>query len=72
MINFKVLVAKRFFLRKEAYFAILLDRKYQGPIMIASSQGGVDIEKVALENPEAIIKVKKNEILSNHFFIGTC
>ena len=30
---------------------------YQGPVIIASSQGGVNIEDVAAESPEAIIKV---------------
>lgn len=54
----KILVAKRHFLRRESYFAILLDRESKGPVMIASSQGGVDIEKVAAENPQAIVKEK--------------
>jgi len=52
----KVLVATRHFLRRETYFAILLDRGYGGAVMVASSQGGMDIEKVAAENPSAIIK----------------
>jgi len=52
----KVLVANRHFLRRETYFAILLDRSYGGAVMVASSQGGMDIEKVAAENPSAIIK----------------
>jgi len=54
----KILIARRHFLRRESYFAILLDRESKGPVMIASSQGGVDIEKVAAENPQAIIKEK--------------
>jgi succinyl-CoA synthetase beta subunit len=37
--------------------AILLDRSYNGPVIVASSQGGVDIEKVAHESPESIIQV---------------
>jgi succinyl-CoA synthetase beta subunit len=52
----KVLVAKRHFVRREAYFAILLDRSFGGPVMVGSSEGGVDIEKVAEENPGAIVK----------------
>eukprot|EP01114_Cavostelium_apophysatum_P024035 TRINITY_DN926_c0_g1_i1.p1 TRINITY_DN926_c0_g1~~TRINITY_DN926_c0_g1_i1.p1 ORF type:complete len:445 (+),score=130.58 TRINITY_DN926_c0_g1_i1:167-1501(+) len=54
----KVLIAKRHFLRRESYFAILLDRESKGPVMIGSAQGGVDIEKVAAENPSAIVKEK--------------
>jgi succinyl-CoA synthetase beta subunit len=42
---------------KEFYFAILLDRAHQGPVMVASPKGGVDIEKVAEETPELIFKV---------------
>lgn len=29
----------------------------QGPVMVGSSQGGMSIEEVAAENPEAIIKM---------------
>lgn len=52
----KVLVAKRHFVRREAYFAILLDRTFGGPVMVGSKEGGVDIEKVAEENPNSIVK----------------
>eukprot|EP01089_Gocevia_fonbrunei_P001048 TRINITY_DN10_c0_g1_i1.p1 TRINITY_DN10_c0_g1~~TRINITY_DN10_c0_g1_i1.p1 ORF type:complete len:448 (-),score=142.38 TRINITY_DN10_c0_g1_i1:38-1381(-) len=39
---------------RELYFAILMDRGFNGPVMIASPRGGVDIEKVAEETPELI------------------
>jgi len=52
----KVLVCKRYFLRRETYFGILLDRATAGPVLIGSSQGGMDIEKVAMEDPNAIFK----------------
>lgn len=50
-----VMVTERKFPRKEYYFAIMMERAFQGPVLIASSQGGVNIEEVAAENPEAII-----------------
>ncbi|CAB4417878.1 unnamed protein product [Rhizophagus irregularis] len=50
-----VFIVERKFVRREFYFAILQDRKSQGPVIVASSQGGVDIESVAAENPDAII-----------------
>jgi len=53
----KLLVAKRHFVRREAYFAILLDRTFGGPVMVGSKEGGVDIEKVAEENPSSIVKI---------------
>ena len=53
----KVLISKRFYIRKELYIAYLLDRGAGGPVIVASSKGGVDIEKVAEETPTAIVKV---------------
>lgn len=44
--------------KKEFYFAIVMDRVHQGPVFIASPQGGVDIEEVAHSNPDAIITVR--------------
>ena len=52
----KVLVSERLYLRREAYFAILMDRESQGPVMVASPAGGMDIEKVAAETPKLIFK----------------
>lgn len=49
-----VYIVEREFVRREAYLAILMDRATQGPIIVASSQGGMDIEGVAAENPDAI------------------
>ena len=54
----KVLISERLYLRREAYFAILMDRESQGPVMVASPAGGMDIEKVAAETPKLIFKEK--------------
>ena len=43
--------------KKEMYFAILLDRAAQGPVMIASPKGGMDIEEVAKDTPDLIYTV---------------
>lgn len=51
------MVCKRLFTRREYYFSITLDRNTNGPIVIASSQGGVNIEEVAATNPDAIVKM---------------
>ncbi|KAG0212475.1 Succinate--CoA ligase [ADP-forming] subunit beta, mitochondrial [Mortierella sp. GBA30] len=52
-----VYICERKYVRREYYFAVLMDRKSEGPVMVASSQGGVDIESVAAENPEAILQL---------------
>lgn len=53
----KVMVCERKFPRREFYLAIMMERSYGGPVIIASAQGGINIEEVAEESPEAIIKV---------------
>jgi len=44
-------------IKKEYYLAILLDRASSRPVIVASTEGGVEIEKVAHETPEKIAKV---------------
>jgi len=51
----KVMVCERLYSRREYYFAILLDRKHASPVMIASAQGGMNIEDVARDTPEALL-----------------
>lgn len=51
----KVMVAERKFPRREFYFAVMMERAFNGPVIIASAQGGVNIEDVAAEDPDAII-----------------
>jgi succinyl-CoA synthetase beta subunit len=43
-------------IRKEYYLAILLDRVSSRPVIVASTEGGVEIEKVARETPEKIVR----------------
>jgi len=52
-----VMVCERVYCRKEFYFAIVMDRVTNGPCLIVSTQGGMDIEGVAAETPDAIIKI---------------
>ena len=40
------MVAEALDIARETYFAILLDRSFDGPVMIGSPCGGVDIEEV--------------------------
>jgi len=49
-----VYIVERKFARREFYLAVLMDRASQGPVIVSSSQGGMDIEGVAKENPDAI------------------
>lgn len=55
-----VYICERKFARREFYLAILMDRATQAPVIVASSQGGMDIETVAKESPDAIITTSVN------------
>ncbi len=44
-------------IEKEYYLAVLMDRATSKPVIIASTEGGVDIEEVAESSPEKILKV---------------
>ncbi|CEL94328.1 unnamed protein product [Vitrella brassicaformis CCMP3155] len=50
----KVLVHEGVNIVKELYLAIVLDRSYASPVIVASTQGGMDIEQVAETDPDAI------------------
>ena len=43
-------------IKKELYLAVLLDRSTSRPIVMASTEGGMDIEEVAARTPEKIIR----------------
>ena len=43
-------------IEREMYVAVLLDRKASAPVIIASKEGGMDIETLAKERPDAILR----------------
>ena len=51
-----VLIEKGINIEKEFYLGIVIDRSHQGPVFMASREGGVEIEEVAQRNPELILK----------------
>ena len=52
----KVLVVESAQIAREIYFAILRDRATAAPLIVASTEGGVEIETVAAKSPEKIIR----------------
>jgi len=52
----KILVAESADIAREIYFAVLLDRATAAPLIVASTEGGVEIEAVAAKSPEKIIR----------------
>lgn len=51
-----ILVAAAEDIKKEFYLAVLLDRAVSKPLIMASTEGGMDIEEVAEKHPEKIVK----------------
>jgi len=51
----KIMVAEAVDIEKEYYLSIVMDRDSGGPVIVASTEGGVDIEGVAEETPEKIM-----------------
>jgi succinyl-CoA synthetase beta subunit len=54
--------------KEEFYLAITTDRRTRRNVLIASREGGVEIEQVAHERPEAIIKVFMHPLLGLQAF----
>jgi len=53
----RVLVEEGMDSKKELYVSLLVDRGSQQVVMLASTEGGMDIEQVAANTPEKILKV---------------
>ncbi len=52
----RLLIEEGMDIKKEYYFGIVVDRASECPVIMASTEGGMEIEKVAAETPDKIIK----------------
>ncbi len=59
----KVLVAEAITYEREIYMAVIMDRATKQIVLMASAEGGVEIEEVAKTNPDAIVKVAAHPML---------
>jgi succinyl-CoA synthetase beta subunit len=59
----KVLVAEAVTYQKEIYLSVILDRTTKQIVLIASAEGGIEIEEVAKTNPDAIKKLAAHPML---------
>jgi succinyl-CoA synthetase beta subunit len=57
-------------IQDELYLGVVLDRAQEMPIIMASTEGGMEIEKVAEETPEKIIKVAVDPAVGFQGFHG--
>ena len=63
-----VLIEEAIPIKKELYLAITIDRSLQTPILIASIEGGMEIEEVAKRSPDKIIKEPIDIFFGTHPF----
>jgi succinyl-CoA synthetase beta subunit len=56
----RLLVEEGMDIKREIYLSVLLDRAAAMPVFMASSAGGMDIEEVAKDRPEAILREHVN------------
>lgn len=59
----KVLVAEAITYEREIYLGVIMDRATKQLVMMASSEGGIEIEEVAKTNPDAIVKIAAHPTL---------
>lgn len=58
----KVMIAESVTIRRELYLAILMDRESCQPVIVVSTEGGMDIEEVAEKTPEKILREYVNPL----------
>lgn len=66
----RILVEKATDIKQEIYLSFLVDRDSEQCMIIASSEGGVEIEDVARTNPAAVIKEQINPVTGMCHFLG--
>jgi succinyl-CoA synthetase beta subunit len=59
----RLLVEEAVNIQQEIYFGMTVDRKNGETLMIASAEGGVDIEEIARSSPEKIVRININPLL---------
>lgn len=58
----KVLVEEKVNIQSEFYLSVVMDRAAKMPLIMASAEGGVEIEEVAAKTPEKIVKYHVNPL----------
>lgn len=59
----KVLVEAGAEIEREMYLSVTVDREAKAPLILFSTEGGVDIEEVAATKPESIVRVHANPLV---------
>lgn len=68
----KVMLSKPVDIVKEYYLSIVIDRDKACPILIATPEGGMDIEEIAHKSPEKILRIPFDGKLKNYQLLRLC
>jgi succinyl-CoA synthetase beta subunit len=66
----RLLIAEAVDIQKEYYLSLIVDRSAARVSVIASAEGGVEIEKVAAERPEAILRATIDPVTGFQPWVG--
>ncbi len=66
----KVYVEEGADIQREYYLGMVLDRASEMPVMMASTEGGMEIEEVAAHHPEKIVKIAIDPLIGFQGFHG--
>ena len=64
----KLLVEEAINIAREIYLAIILDRRSESPMLIISTEGGMEIEEISAKHPEKILKERIEPLFGIHKF----
>ena len=64
----KILIEEAVDIKTELYLAISIDRSASAPVIICSTEGGVEIEEVSAKTPQKIFKVRIDPIMGIHAY----
>jgi succinyl-CoA synthetase beta subunit len=74
VIAHKILISKPLDIKKEYYLGAVIDREKAEPILIASPEGGMEIEEVAAKHPDKVLKlpIELNGMLRGFRLVHLC
>jgi succinyl-CoA synthetase beta subunit len=65
----KVIISKYLDIKQELFLSLIMDRTTRKPLILASREGGIDIEQIAKEDPKKVLRIHVNPLIGLQDFI---
>jgi succinyl-CoA synthetase beta subunit len=65
----KVIISKYLDIKQELFLSLIMDRTARKPLILASREGGIDIEQIAKEDPKKVLRIHVNPLIGLQDFI---